>query len=90
MNGIEERGFALVSSAMSDDERRRLLNGLATQIAPNGARGGTRLRSAAEPAVRAVATGSMMQVVAPRVLGAAAFPVRAICVDKTAWFEQCA
>jgi hypothetical protein len=32
----------------------------------------------------------MMQAVATRALGAAAFPVRAIYFDKTAWFERCA
>jgi len=84
LTGIEQRGFALVPSVVSEDERRRLLNGLAEQIAPDGARGGTRLRSAAEPAVRPVAACSMMQAVATRVLGAAAFPVRAIYFDKTA------
>jgi len=84
LSGIEERGFALVPSAIPADERRRLLDGIATQIPPDSARGGTRLRTAAVPAVRAVASGSTMQAVATSVLGAAAFPVRAIYFDKNA------
>ena len=83
LSGVEERGFASVPFALPVDERRRLLDGLATQIAPDGPRGGIRLRSAAVPAVRHVATGATMRTIASRVLGAAAFPVRAIYFDKT-------
>jgi ectoine hydroxylase-related dioxygenase (phytanoyl-CoA dioxygenase family) len=83
LKAIEEHGFALVASAIPADERRRLLRGVATRILPDSARGGVRLRSAAVPAVRAVATGSTMQAIAASVLGGAAFPVRAIYFDKT-------
>jgi Phytanoyl-CoA dioxygenase (PhyH) len=82
--GIEERGFASVPFALPLDERRRLLDGLATQIPPDRRRGGVRLRNAAVPAVRDLATEPTMRTIASRVLGAATFPVRAIYFDKTA------
>jgi hypothetical protein len=81
--GIDDRGFAAVTSAYSSVECLELLGHLAAASSRAGRRGGSRVRIAAQAAIRTVATTSVMRDVASGVLRAAAFPVRAIYFDKT-------